>query len=591
MQIKDLQDATPCRELLAEVDALCGERVSQMTKTYNDIEAVTRLLQEKERDLELAARIGQRLLTQNQTLETTNTELETQLQHANELIQQLKHEVAKKNALLQVYYQDLDEDLDQVDSGLGSEKILGKNVEILEKKLNELQQENLELKSESAQLLIETDNAEEKEASLVADCVRELQDKTMQVEALQEELGLKTDSCQRQQEEIQSLNTQILAVQARNNKLSIENAELQKHLSAAVEAQKDLTAEISERGRQYDEVLSLLQEAQDENKELRRKQRPAFIRHHYTSLSPYVPHSSLALELEDSFKREADFPPGYSPEERQDHSKRVMDTVKHVRLMSTSSSCQDSETASEADGEMPFHAGPGARDLQTALRRLATRKANEINDRMIQQQEQDKLNRRLRLSSEGANSPDQCPTPDSYMSTGSGSNISELSRLSSLTNGGFRIPEKLQIVKPLEGSHTLHTWQRLATPHLGGIMDHRPGVQNRGERHLDLGHEESEEYSLSDFEEDGTWKCPSSRVLSRVSTMVDLRKIDDLRKTDVDTDLQGAVEQWMEQCAAEGHDPLALSDTDDEDEDDDDVVEARQEALREAEGATSCVIM
>ena len=42
-----------------------------------------------------------------------------------------------------------------------------------------------------------------------------------------------------------------------------------------------------------------------------------------------------------------------------------------------------------------------------------------------------------------------CHTPDSYMSNGSYSNLSELSRLSSLSN--FRIPEKLQIVKPLEG--------------------------------------------------------------------------------------------------------------------------------------------
>lgn len=99
--------------------------------------------------------------------------------------------------------------------------------------------------------------------------------------------------------------------------LSIENAELQKHLCAAVEAQKDLTAEITERAKQYEEVMNLLAEAQEENKELRRKQKPSIIRHHYTSLSPYVPHSSLALELEESFKKEAVFPPGYSPEERQ----------------------------------------------------------------------------------------------------------------------------------------------------------------------------------------------------------------------------------------------------------------------------------
>jgi trafficking kinesin-binding protein 1 len=36
-----------------------------MTKTYHDVEAVTRLLEEKEKDLELAAKIGQELLERN----------------------------------------------------------------------------------------------------------------------------------------------------------------------------------------------------------------------------------------------------------------------------------------------------------------------------------------------------------------------------------------------------------------------------------------------------------------------------------------------------------------------------------------------
>lgn len=55
----------------------CGDRLSQMTKTYHDVEAVTRLLEEKEKDLELAAKIGQELLERNRFLEekvgTTST--------------------------------------------------------------------------------------------------------------------------------------------------------------------------------------------------------------------------------------------------------------------------------------------------------------------------------------------------------------------------------------------------------------------------------------------------------------------------------------------------------------------------------------
>lgn len=64
----------------------------------------------------------------------------------------------------------------------------------------------------------------------------------------------------------------------------------------------------------------------------------------------------------------------------------------------------------------------------------------------------------------------------------------------------WRLPDKLQIVKPMEGSQTLHHWNRLATPTLGGLLDERPGVTIRGGRGLDeLG---LHVYSLSDVEED-----------------------------------------------------------------------------------------
>ncbi|NWY29423.1 TRAK1 protein, partial [Pheucticus melanocephalus] len=61
-------------------------------------------------------------------------------------------------------------------------------------------------------------------------------------------------------------------------------------------------------------------------------------------------------------------------------------------------------------------------------------------------------------------------------------------------------PDKLQIVKPLEGSVTLHHWQQLAQPNLGGILVPRPGVLTKDFRQLDIDLEEV--YSLNDLEED-----------------------------------------------------------------------------------------
>lgn len=53
-----------------------------------------------------------------------------------------------------------------------------------------------------------------------------------------------------------------------------------------------------------------------------------------------------------------------------------------------------------------------------------------------------------------------------------------------------------------QGSATLHHWQQLAQPHLGGILDPRPGVVTKGFRTLDV--DLDEVYCLNDFEEDDT---------------------------------------------------------------------------------------
>ena len=65
---------------------LSAERLSQMTKTYDDINAVTNLLEEKEGDLELAARIGQKLLDQNKHLKIRNEDLEAELTKLNDAV-------------------------------------------------------------------------------------------------------------------------------------------------------------------------------------------------------------------------------------------------------------------------------------------------------------------------------------------------------------------------------------------------------------------------------------------------------------------------------------------------------------------------
>ena len=61
--------------------------------------------------------------------------------------------------------------------------------------------------------------------------------------------------------------------------------------------------------------------------------------------------------------------------------------------------------------------------------------------------------------------------PDSFLKSRNSSSLSFRTR---------RLPDKLRIVKPIEGSLTLHNWSRLATPHLGGVLEERCGVAIKG---------------------------------------------------------------------------------------------------------------
>lgn len=94
---------------VSSITVLCGNRVSQMTRTYDDIQAVTRLLEEKEKDLELTVQIGKELLTQNNRLENRVGDLEGDIKAATEHLAQLSHELHQKNDLISILTNDVDD--------------------------------------------------------------------------------------------------------------------------------------------------------------------------------------------------------------------------------------------------------------------------------------------------------------------------------------------------------------------------------------------------------------------------------------------------------------------------------------------------
>ncbi|XP_063117034.1 trafficking kinesin-binding protein 1 isoform X3 [Cavia porcellus] len=538
---------------------LCAERVGQMTKTYNDIDAVTRLLEEKERDLELAARIGQSLLKKNKALSERNELLEEQVEHIREEVSQLRHELSMKDELLQFYTSAAEESepesvcstpLKRNESSSSVQNYF--HLDSLQKKLKDLEEENVVLRSEACQLKTETITYEEKEQQLVNDCVKELRDANVQIASISEELAKKTEDAARQQEEITHLLSQIVDLQKKAKACAVENEELVQHLGAAKDAQRQLTAELRELEDKYAECMEMLHEAQEELKNLRNRTVPSTTARRYHSLGLF-PMDSLAAEIEGTMRKELQLEEPESPDIA--HQKRVFETVRNINqvvkqrsltpspmnipgsnqssaMNSLLSSCVSTPRSSfygsdvgnivldnktntiileseAADLEVPNEhtkkpgtpGTPGTHDLETALRRLSLRRENYLSERRFFEEEQERKLQELAEKGE-LRSGSLTPT-ESILSLGTRSRFSELTGFSGMSfSSRSYLPEKLQIVKPLEGSATLHHWQQLAQPHLGGILDPRPGVVTKGFRTLDV--DLDEVYCLNDLEEDDT---------------------------------------------------------------------------------------
>ncbi|XP_049780699.1 trafficking kinesin-binding protein milt isoform X2 [Schistocerca cancellata] len=541
---------------------LCSNRVSQMTKTYNDIEAVTRLLEEKEKDLELTARIGKELLAHNQKLETNVASLEAELKAANEKLTQLSHELVKKTELIQILTNDVDESGSEGGTPTSLRCI---NVELMQRRIGSLEEENKQLRREASQLASDTAECESAEQRLVQDIAQQLANSSMEVEGLSEELDRCKDENRLQQDQIASLTAKLADAEQKLLKLGAENETLTTQLTVSREVQAELASELADSKDRYNEVVALLRETQEQLRKQRKRGQPTVRGCGGGPLfSTGTPQpDSLASELlETSLYSELSTDSGIG-NDRGASYRKVFETVRcasrnsnsssdsplHVprsqsMLMSTSTTMSsgprvsafappasaashlqssryysssafpsldsvgtahsdyDSSLAT-TDTEESYPGAPrtgvpgvpGAADLEAAVRRLTPA---EI------------IARRATLGAGPIASSDYdshtppnflpygCRTPDSIMSTGSSG--------FSAHSGAWRLPEKLQIVKPMEGSLTLAAWSQLATPTLGGLLEERPGVKIRGGRPLeDLG---LEMYTLSDLEEDEEYENP-----------------------------------------------------------------------------------
>ncbi|XP_045874212.1 trafficking kinesin-binding protein 2 [Meles meles] len=514
------------------------DRVEQMTKTYNDIDTVTHLLAERDRDLELAARIGQALLKRNHVLTEQNEALEEQLGQAFDQVNQLQHELSKKDELLRIV--SIASEESETDSSCSTPLRFNESfslsqgllqLDMLQEKLKELEEENMALRSKACHIKTETITYEEKEQQLVNDCVKELRETNAQMSRMTEELSGKSDELIRYQEEISSLLSQIVDLQHKVKEHVIEKEELRLHLQASKDAQRQLTMELHELQDRNMECLGMLHESQEEIKELRSRSGPAA--HLYFSQS-YGAFSgeSLAAEIEGTMRKKLSLDEESSLFKQKAQQKRVFDTVKVANdtrgrsvpfpaLLPIPGSNRSSVIMTAKPFESGFQQtedktlqnqgsnaeevsesvrkvcqpGPsGDSDLATALHRLSLRRQNYLSEKQFFAEEWE---RKIQVLADRKEAASGCGTPTESLASlcTDQSEITDLSSASCLR--GF-MPEKLQIVKPLEGSQTLHHWQQLAQPNLGTILDPRPGVITKGSTQLP----KDAVYHLSDLEED-----------------------------------------------------------------------------------------
>ncbi|NXP50462.1 TRAK2 protein, partial [Heliornis fulica] len=507
-------------------------------KTCSDADMVKHLLAEKDRDLELAARIGQALLKRNHLLTEQNETLEEQLGQTLDRVNQLQHELSKKDDLLRIV--SIASEESETDSSCSTPLRFNESfnvsrdllqLDVLQDKLRELEEENLALRSKACHLKTETIIYEEKEQQLVNDCVKELRQTNAQISRITEELSEKSEELVHYQEDISSLLSQIVDLQHKLKEHVIEKEELKLHLQASKDAQRQLTAELHELQDRNAECLGMLHESQEEVKLLRSRASSVACLCHRQSCGAF-PVDSLAAEIEGTMRKELSQRDESALFKQKGQQKRVFDTVR-VANVTRGRSCSfpaplpipGSNRSSVVMTAKPFQSSvrqlqshtqitqrsnsenslksthnpgqpgtPGDNDLVTALNRLSLRRQNYLSEKQFFEEEWE---RKMHLLAEQKEGTSGCSTPaESCFSLGTNSEFTDLSASSS--NLRVLLPEKLQIVKPIEGSQTLFHWQQLARPNLGTILDPRPGVVTKGFTPLS----DDAVHHISDLEED-----------------------------------------------------------------------------------------
>ncbi|CCD71997.2 HAP1 N-terminal domain-containing protein [Caenorhabditis elegans] len=238
------------------------------------------ILEKKNHDLELAAKIGQSLLEQNKDLQTKNEFLEESVNKNLDTIVQLKHELNQRIELLRVYSHLDDDGLPRSNSD-----------EALRERLKSTKSENERLRQECDLLRQESAivTAQKNSSYLLEKQLDYTNDKVISLQKLIEQ---KTTELNQQYENTGKLMNELADKDKKERMISMEKEEMGAILIEMIQRHDTMQAEHKEMQDQYAELMANFAETESELNKLRST---GNLRMSYDSL-----YDSLASEMENS---------------------------------------------------------------------------------------------------------------------------------------------------------------------------------------------------------------------------------------------------------------------------------------------------
>lgn len=451
--------------------------------------SLKRTISAKEKELEIAARIGQTLLKKVGTLEGDLHSAQSNCEEMEQKLHQLNHEVTYKDEQLKWVDKEMNDRQDAENMDL-KQSVVKLNQECLD-----LKSENHYLKEHQHGITSETMRLEAKETALIQHCLKQLGDTVVQIGKLEAASEQKTDEIVCLKRDLTQVTSSLKELTKRHVQLIDDNNELRTQVQTMRQDQKTAAQQMAMLQKKYEECLAMLE---DNRKFMHRVSSPATPSFSYET--PAQPTPSIMNELEDAIITDLQQRRSRKGMNRFSRTRAQLARKSAERETTDDSDNKDSGVRTGSDSEMDDdldstpngyprngHA-PEQRGslLPTPLDKRKMRRPSALSD--TDSTKRDALHDLIAESEPVV--PRFSSLHGSTNSLNSDTNITSVSDTwrsepaapaATMHNRGA-YGNKLKMVKPLEGSMTLLQWKLLAMKQNNKSLlstEDRPGVLQR----------------------------------------------------------------------------------------------------------------